>query len=171
MKNSSQVILLLLLSIFVMGSIEQVSAESQSDAEALVKKSIEVWNTGDEALAKQIFTIGFTFNMVDHANPGLKGIQGILDYSKFLRTAYPDMKYTPNWMVVDGDMVITQMSFKGTNTGPRGDTPPTGKTVTLSSILVAKIKDGKISEEWVYTNEAAIYRQLGITSLPSTDTK
>ena len=143
------------------------NAESDDSKKELVAKSIEVWNTLDKKMAKQVFASNFVFNMVDHKKPVLKGYKAVLAYAKFLKTAYPNMKYEPNWMVVDGDMVITQMTFKGTNTGPRGKKkPPTNKTVVLESILIAEIKDGKITEEWVYTNEASIYRQLGMTAIP-----
>lgn len=142
------------------------SAESDDAKKELVGKSIEVWNTGDEEMAKDIFTKDFNFNMIGHKKPVLKGYKAVLAYAQFLRSAYPNMKYEPNWMVVDGDMVITQMTFTGTNTGPRGKKPPTNKTVKVESILIAEIKDGKISQEWVYTNEAAVYRQLGMTSIP-----
>ena len=141
-------------------------AESDEAKKELVKKSIEVWNTGDESMAREIFSKGFIFNMVDHKKPVLKGYKAVLAYASFLKSAYPNMKYVPNWMIVDGDMVITQMTFSGTNTGPRGKKPATNKTVKLDSILIAEIKDGKISEEWVYTNEASIYRQLGMTAIP-----
>ncbi len=146
--------------------VRTAAAESDSSKKELVKKSLEVWNTGNTELAEQVFTDDFTFNMVDHANPQLNGVQAVLDYVNFLRTAYPDMKYVPNWMVVDGNTVITQMSFEGTNTGKRGDAVPTNNKVVVQSILISEIKDGKISEEWVYTNEVAIYRKLGMTTIP-----
>ena len=151
---------------FLLVGSQVVIAESDDAKKELVRQSIEVWNTGDASMAKDIFTKDFTFNMVDHKKPVLKGYKAVLAYAKFLRGAYPNMKYEPNWMVVDGDKVITQMSFTGTNTGPRGKAPATNKTVELESILIAEIKDGKISEEWVFTNEATIYRQLGMTTIP-----
>ncbi len=159
-------LLLSFLIILTIAGIQSSAVESDSSKEELVKKSIEVWNTGNAELAEQIFTSDFTYNMLDFANPQLNGVQAVLDYSQFLRTAYPDMKYVPNWMIVEGNTVITQMTFEGTNTGPRGDAAPTNKKVVVQSILISEIKDGKISEEWVYTNEAAIYRQLGMTTIP-----
>lgn len=158
----------LLTSLFIALSflfVDMSHAESDEAKKELVRQSIEVWNTGDKEMAKDIFTKDFTFNMVDHKKPVIKGYKAVLAYAKFLRSAYPNMKYEPNWMIVDGNMVITQITFKGTNTGARGRAPATNKTVKLESILIAEIKNGKISEEWVYTNEVSIYRQLGMTSI------
>lgn len=163
MKTFSTISLAILVSLCVAGIS---NADSDDAKKELVRKSIEVWNTGDESMAKEIFTKDFSFKMIDHKKPVLKGYKAVLNYAKFLRVAYPNMNYEPNWMIVDDDTVITQMTFTGTNTGPRGKKPPTNKTVELESILIAEIKDGKISEEWVYTNEASIYRQLGMTTMP-----
>jgi len=163
--------LLIVFVILVSGNLNPANAESKGDMESLVKQSIMVWNTGNTAIAEQLYTKDITVHLVDQQPPELKGVKAIMDYFSFLRTAYPDMKYEPDHMTVDGDRVITEMTFTGTNTGPRGDLPPTNKKVKISSVLISQITDGEISEEWVYTNKASIYRQLGLTSIPSSDSE
>ncbi len=40
--------------------------------------------------------------------------------------------------------------------------PPTGKQMTVSSIIIARIEDGKIVEEWGLDDQMGMLQQLGI---------
>ncbi len=167
--------LFLTLIIFVAGlvfaNINQVNAQSRGDMEALVKESLLVWNTGNTAIAQQLYTTGITVHLVDQDNSELVGVKALMDYLNFLRIAYPDMKFEPDHMSIDGDKVTTQMTFTGTNMGPRGDLPPTKKTVKVSAVLISQITDGEISEEWLYINMASVYKQLGYEITPPSPEK
>ena len=163
--------LILFTVLFILTNLNSAKAESKGDLESTVKQSIMVWNTGDTAQAEQLYAKDVTYHLVDQVPSELKGVKEIMAYYNFLRTAYPDMEYKPTRMTVDGDRVITEMTFTGTNTGPRGNSPPTNKKVTLHSVLISQFTDGQISEEWVYTNKAAIFRQLGMTEMPASDSK
>jgi len=74
--------------------------------------------------------------------------------------------FEPDHMSIDGNKVTTEMTFTGTNSGPRGDLPPTNKKVKVSAVLISQITDGEISEEWLYINMASVYKQLGFTLTP-----
>ncbi len=169
MKNYS--LALLFLSIIMVSGISQAESESKGDIESTVEQSIMTRNSGNRALAGQLYAKDVTYNLVDQVPPVLKGVDEIMNYYDFLRTAYPDMKYEVKHMTVDGNKVIAQTTFTGTNTGPRGDQPPTDKKVTFSSVSIFELTGGEISEVWVYTNKAAIFRQLGMTEIPDVDSK
>ena len=158
--------LFVVLVILVLGNIESANAESREDVESLVKQSLMVWNTGNTAIAEQLYSPDIIVHLVDQDNSELKGTTALMDYLKFLRTAYLDMKFEPDHMSIDGDKVTTEMTFTGTNSGPRGDLPPTNKKVKVSAVLISQITDGEISEEWLYINMASVYKQLGFTLTP-----
>jgi len=153
---------------FVLADINPVNAESRGDAESLVKQSLMVWNTGNTAIADQLYSADITVHLVDQDNSELKGTVALMDYLRYLRTAYPDMKFEPDHMSIDGNTVTTQMTFTGTNMGPRGDLPPTNKAVKVSAVLISQITDGEISEERLYINMGSVYKQLGFTLTPPT---
>jgi len=167
--------LFLTLIIFVAGlvfaDINPVNAQSRGDMESLVSQSLIVWNTGNTAIADQIYSSDMKLHLVDQDNSEIVGVTDIMDYFSYLRTAYPDMKFDPTHMSVDSDKVTTQMTFTGTNMGPRGDLPPTKKTVKVSAVLISQITDGEISEEWLYINMASVYKQLGFTLTPPSQEK
>jgi predicted ester cyclase len=39
---------------------------------------------------------------------------------------------------------------------------PTGKKVFLTACTVTHMKDGKIADEWMYTDQSALLEQLGV---------
>jgi len=158
--------LFVVLVILVLGNIESANAESSEDVESLVKQSLMVWNTGNTAIAEQLYSPDIIVHLVDQDNSELKGTTALMDYLSYLRTAYLDMKFEPDHMSIDGNKVTTQMTFTGTNSGPRGDLPPTNKKVKVSAVLISQITDGEISEEWLYINMASVYKQLGFTLTP-----
>ena len=161
--------LYIVLVILVLGNFEYANAESREDVESLVKQSLMVWNTGNTAIAEQLYSPDIIVHLVDQDNSELKGTTALMDYLSYLRTAYLDMKFEPDHMSIDGDKVTTEMTFTGTNSGPRGDLPPTNKKVKVSAVLISQITDGEISEEWLYINMGSVYKQLGFTITPPSD--
>lgn len=52
------------------------------------------------------------------------------------------------------------------DTGQIFDMPPTGKKVTLSSIVIYRLAQGKIVERWVAQQGPGVLQQIGVT-IPS----
>jgi len=155
----------------VLADINPVNAESRGDMESLAKQSIIVWNTGNTAIANQIYAPDFTMRWVDQDIPDINGVTELMDYLSFIRKAYPDMKIVADHLNVDGDTVIARITFTGTNMGPIGDMPPTNKKLKISAVWIIYIKEGVITEQLDYNNRASILTQLGFTLVPPADEK
>jgi steroid delta-isomerase-like uncharacterized protein len=77
-----------------------------------------------------------------------------------------DLTFTENWMIAEGDKVAVCFTAKGTHDGAFHGIPATGKRYELSSITVWRFVHGKIAEEWVFSNDLDLYRQLGLFKEP-----
>jgi steroid delta-isomerase-like uncharacterized protein len=77
-----------------------------------------------------------------------------------------DLTFTENWMLAEGDKVAVCFTAKGTHDGPFQGVPATGKHYVLSAMTVWRFVDGKIAEEWVFSNDLDLYRQLGLFKEP-----
>jgi len=170
-KTISLAGVLLILGFLVICKLQVANAESDAGLKTLAEKSLEVINTGNMELSAEVYSPDIKLHLVDQVKPLLESLEGISEYGNFLRTAYPDMKFVATDTMVSGDRVITLTHFKGTNTGPRGDMAPTGKTVEVSGVLISQVADGKIVEQWAYTNMGSIYRQIGFTISPPASEK
>lgn len=81
-----------------------------------------------------------------------------------------DLTFTENWMIAEGDKVAVCFTAKGTHNGAFQGIPATGKRYKISGMTVWRFVDGKIAEEWVFSNDLDLYRQLGLFKEPgSTD--
>ncbi len=69
-------------------------------------------------------------------------------------------------MIAEGDKVAVCVTGKGTHAGAFRGIPATGKHYELSATTVWRFADGKISEEWVFSDDLDLYRQLGLFKEP-----
>lgn len=77
-----------------------------------------------------------------------------------------DLTFTENWMIAEGDKVAVCFTAKGTHDGAFQGIPATGKRFELSAMTVWRFVHGKIAEEWVFSNDLDLYRQLGLFKGP-----
>ena len=56
------------------------------------------------------------------------------------RTALPDMPFTVNHMVAEGDLVVVHWTVSGTNTQPGMGLPATGKPVKVSGMTLFRFR-------------------------------
>ena len=78
------------------------------------------------------------------------------------RAAFPDVHYTVEDQIAEGDKVVVRYRFRGTHLGAFQGMPPTGKQVTYTGILIYRIVDGKIAEQWTEFDLLGFLRQLGV---------
>ena len=65
-------------------------------------------------------------------------------------------------MIAEGDKVAVCFTAKGTHDGAFQGIPATGKRYELSAMTVWRFVDGKIAEEWLFSNDLDLYRPLGL---------
>jgi steroid delta-isomerase-like uncharacterized protein len=76
--------------------------------------------------------------------------------------AFPDLHLTVEDMIAEGDKVVTRFTSHGTQKRAFMGIPPTGKQVTVSSIVIARIAGGKIVEQWGLDDQMGMLQQLGM---------
>src|SRR2546421_10706458 len=87
------------------------------------------------------------------------------------RTTFPDLQYTVELQVAEGDLVVSRATARGTHTGEyRGLTykgiPPTGKQVTWTETQIFRLADGKIIEQWSNEDDIGRLQQVGAIPTP-----
>ena len=81
--------------------------------------------------------------------------------------ACPDIAWTVESFVEDGDEFSDEWSFVATQTGPfklpdGTEVPPSGKQVELRGMEYVKVRDGKIVVDNLYYDNLAVMAQLGL---------
>jgi steroid delta-isomerase-like uncharacterized protein len=129
----------------------------------------------NKAVARKLFEVALnhqdweTYNQlhskdfVAHQEKYSGNLAEDLQSAKNWRLSFPDLKYTVDREIAEGDFVAVQYTFRGTNTGPWRGFPATAKPVERSGVVIFQIVEGKIVQEWVAYDGLTIYRQLGLT--------
>jgi steroid delta-isomerase-like uncharacterized protein len=92
------------------------------------------------------------------------GVWSREDLKQFLRREFeifPDAYESIEDIVAEGDRVAVRHSFRGTQTGPLGRYPPSGKVLTADYLAIYRLAAGKIVEAWVEWDNLAGLVQLG----------
>lgn len=76
--------------------------------------------------------------------------------------AFPDLHYTIEDMVAEGDRVAMRVVITGTNTGPFQGRPPTGKAARWTGTSFSRHANGKIVEQWLIIDIFTLLQQLGV---------
>jgi predicted ester cyclase len=124
----------------------------------------EVVNHGNFDVVEELFHPDY----VDHvAPPGTPpGFEGVKAIFKMFRTGFPDVKFTIDQMIGEGDYVATLVHGEGTHTGQFVEFPPIGKHAVWRSVGFFRIKDGKIIEHWGIPDLLGLLIQIGIIPPP-----
>jgi steroid delta-isomerase-like uncharacterized protein len=154
---------------------DMMAADSATKAhvaaqEATVSAIMEVINGGSVDALDNLLTADF----VDHEqDPAVTttGIQGAKDMFTLLRTAYPDFKQETVAMSTSGNLTFMHYRMTGTNTGPWGDMPATGKNTDIMGVDVFRFQDGKVAEHWGYMEQMKMMTQLGLMPDPGAEAK
>ena len=91
--------------------------------------------------------------------------QGIADYKQFLTgyfTGFPDLHFTLNDQIAEGNTSLTHWTASGTHKGTLADIPPTGKQATNPGVTLNRWSNGKILESWIFFDNLALMQQLGV---------
>ena len=84
-----------------------------------------------------------------------------------LRAAFPDIRYTVEDMIAEGDRVALRWSMHGTHGGEILGIPATGKQVTLTGLDIYRLNDGRLAEHWDQVDVMGLLQQLGVIPAPA----
>jgi predicted ester cyclase len=109
----------------------------------------EVWNGGGLAVAEVLLDP----KLVNHDPDGKTvGRAEFLSFIKATRAAMPDIHFTIDDMVAEGDEVVTRVTIRATPPDTPTDSPATGRPKAWSGIGIFRLADGRIVEQWADTD-------------------
>jgi steroid delta-isomerase-like uncharacterized protein len=140
------------------------------DNKQIVRSFFEVvWNKRKLELADSIFDSKcYTHQLLsgELVNQVLRGPEEIKAHISEWLLGFPDLLFTVEQILAEGDRVCTQLFLDGTHTGEWNGIPPTGKHLNIRMMTIHLIQDGRIIEDWVIVESLGVFQQLGM--LPPT---
>ena len=138
------------------------------DAKTIMGKSIELWKAHDRDGYLALFDDSVVF--FDPTGQQLTGREEFgRGFYDVLTDAYPDREVKDPVVFGEGELVCFQARAVGTHTGilrvPEGEIPPTGKPFDVPLVMIAEVRDGKVTRAWHYYDRLLGLEQIGIVSL------
>ena len=131
------------------------------DHAATMRRAYELLNAGD----LDEFGTLLADDFVEHeATPGLEPTKaGVLQFFAMYKAAFPDLRFEPEQVLVDGDTVAAYFRATGTQTGEFMGIPATGKSVDVNGVDIVRFGDDGVGREhWGVFDALAMMQQLGV---------
>lgn len=139
---------------------------STEENKAVIRRWLdEGWSKGNLAVADELIDPGF----VVHGAGGQavpSGPEGVKQLVAAWRTGFPDGHMTIDDLLAEGDKVVIRMTWRGTHNGPFYGVAPTGRPVTVTSMGIDRVVNGKIVEGWGEVDMLGLYQQIGAVTPP-----
>ena len=132
----------------------------------VVVKAAEILNSHDYTELGTV--VAENYKRHCQATPGVV-VESLDDFKVLLQQwdqEIPDGTITLDMMIAEGDVVAAWGTYSGTQEGPMGEFPATGKRLEAEMGVFHRIEEGKIAETWVIWDNMAILGQLGLLPPP-----
>jgi steroid delta-isomerase-like uncharacterized protein len=128
----------------------------------IVRRYFEAWADPDVERAIAALDQVIHSEFVDHAayEGQSAGIEGVREFWRKWRSAFPDFTVEVHDTISEGDRVVTRWSMKGTHLGEYDGYAPTGRRIGHSAISIDRVVDGLITEEWIEFDLFGLIQQL-----------
>ncbi len=136
-----------------------MSAENKALVRRLTK---EIWSKGNLNLADQIVSTNYVYH--DPALAHEPGLEGFKQHVTRVRAAFPDIQFTIDDIIAEGDRVVSRWTARGTHRGDFLGVSGTGKPVTVTGTSTSRISRGKIVEHWSNWDALGLMQQLGVVA-------
>ena len=90
----------------------------------------------------------------------LAGPAGIAKNYQSLVEAFPDVRFTLDDILVEGEKVVVRYTMLGTHKGAFQGKQATGRTVNVPGIGIYRVTGGLIRESWVLRDSLVLLRQI-----------
>lgn len=110
----------------------------------------------------QVFEETVHPDFINHSAPPNTdaGKEGVLQFTQFMWTAFPDLEVKIHLQVAEGDLVTTFKTFQATHKGTFMGIEPTNKRVAFNVMDIIRVSDGKAIAHWSIGDTSALLRQL-----------
>ena len=111
----------------------------------------------------------FAESYVGHSElaPGpIQGRAGVRQNVENIFRAFPDLRLEVEQTIASGDSVAVRFVARGTHQGNFAGVAPTNKSIELHACNVIEVSNGKVIRGRLYADNATMFQQIGVFSLP-----
>lgn len=122
----------------------------------------DFWNAGNLDALPELAAEDIVFRDRDMGEH--RGHDATRAFIAMYRNAFPDLRFTIEEQIAEGDKVVTRWTARGTQRGELMGIPPTEKSVAVSGVTTDRIAEGRIAESIGSWDALGLMQQLGVLS-------
>ena len=107
-------------------------------------------------------TVAEEFVYIDSTIGTVKGRDSLKEMLTRMFSSFPDLVWTVEQYLSEGDTIVTHYSVTGTQDGEYRSIPAMHKKITVQGVSINKIIDGKLAETRMLRDDLGLMRQLGV---------
>ena len=119
----------------------------------------EVFNQGNLSVLEEIVHPDYCY---ESPTETMEGIADLKAFAQAFRSAFPDLHISIDDQIAEGEKVSTRISMTGTHRGDFLGLPATDRKVELQGVVLSRLEEGLIKNEWELLDQLALLQQLGI---------
>jgi steroid delta-isomerase-like uncharacterized protein len=131
---------------------------------AMIRRYFDEWaNRGDPQAADELIAT----DVVLRNPPSVT--QGLAEYKRAMATfhrAFPDLRFTVDDLIAEGDRVVVRWTLHGTHTSEAQGQLASAQPVHVTGTSTFRIAYGRIQEIWVNMDRLGMMDQLGLSPAP-----
>lgn len=120
----------------------------------------EVFNQGNLSVLSEVIHSGYVY---ESPTERMEGVEELRAFIQAIRIAFPDLHIRIEDQISEENKVTTRITMTGTHRGDFLGLPETGKSVNLQGVIISRLEDGLIREEWELLDQLTLLQQLGIS--------
>ncbi|HEX6709532.1 MAG TPA: ester cyclase [Rubrobacter sp.] len=122
----------------------------------------EAFGQGNLEIIDEILDPDFVCYDPNSESGAVRGAESIKAEIEYFRNAVPDLTYTVEDQVVEGDKVVSRYTVSGTHQGEFFGVPGSGKHIEMTGINIDRFDEsGKLIEEWPEYDLLGAMQQMG----------
>lgn len=125
-----------------------------------MKRFVDFINTADPKLSTELVSPDAVFQVPGRPDP-VRGPAGYIEIIQMMRGGFPDIQWTLEETVVEGDVIAARFTMRGTHSGPFSGVPPTGKKIAVQALNIYRLSQGKIVSEVGQPDLLGLMMQIG----------
>jgi steroid delta-isomerase-like uncharacterized protein len=136
---------------------------SEQNKTAVRRLFEEVWNKGNQVVVDELFAQNYTHHDPSTADLG-QGPQSEKRRVTLYRNAFPDLRFTIEDVIAEGETVMARYTARGTHKGNLNEIAATGKQINVTGVSISRFTNGKIAESWVNWDALGLMQQIGVVA-------
>ncbi|MDJ0459683.1 ester cyclase [Arthrobacter sp. NQ7] len=138
-----------------------LAALGQDNAAAFRRLIVDGFQAGDPGVVDELVSPDLVEHQFGSESSGPAAVARLRQAIREVHAGMPDVRYSFDAVVADGDTIWTRMTARGTDTGGVLGRRPSGRKISITVVDIARFREGKLVEHWGVPDRFTLLTQAG----------